>query len=160
MAELRDPKLERFAKALYANLIVGMKRSEAADLAADVAGYKGSSRSSNARKRAQRADVKRRLIELAQPTTERERAQIDATKDWARQKLAGIADVELAGKDIKPSDQIAALRLLAEIEGWKAPEKRDVTVRDADKLTDDELAHIAGTGSENAADAPGHSPGP
>ena len=87
MSALRDPKLEKFAQTLFANLAAGMRRSEAADLAADVAGYSGRSRASNARKRAQRKDVKARIVELCQPAQAKAEGQIAATLEWATAKL-------------------------------------------------------------------------
>ncbi len=49
------------------------------------------------------------------------------------------------------------IELLAKIKGWMAPEKQDVTVHDANRMTDDELARIAagsGDGSAAAAASP------
>ena len=128
MGALRDPKLEKFAQALYSNLASGMKRSKAADTAAEVAGYTGVSRAPNARKRANRSDVKARLAELGAPQSEREAERIAATKEWAIARLASIANPDLGERKIKVSDQIAALKALAEIEGWKAAEKSDGTL--------------------------------
>lgn len=57
---------------------------------------------------------------------------------------------------IKGNDPVGIMRLMAQIAGCLAPEKRshDVTVRNADQMTDDELAAIAARGGGNASAAP------
>ena len=151
MTALRDPKREKFAQALYANLAAGMKHGAAADLAAEVAGYVGSSRYANAKKRAQRADVKRRLAELARPVAARTQEQIEATVEWAVNRLYAIASLDLGKEAIKTPDQIRAIELLAKIKGWMAPEKRDVTVHDASQVTDDDIVRLIAVESREGA---------
>ncbi len=154
MAALRDPKLETFASALLGNIAAGMPRSKAAELAAETAGYRGKSLASNARKRAQRADVKKRMAELAAPALARAETLVAATVEWAANKLVSIAAIELGETAVEVPHQIAALKLLAQIKGWLAPEKRDVTVHDADRISDDELARIASGSGGGAPTAP------
>lgn len=88
---------------------------------------KASSFAPNARKRAQRPDIRERVKELQGQVADR---LIDITVEWIEQKLAKIADVELERKDIKASDVIAALREIGKIRGMYAPEKQDVTFHD------------------------------
>lgn len=154
---LRDPRLELFAREYAQALAGGAKRCDAAYAAAAAAGYpKGSSWKANARKRSQRDDVQKRVAELTAPALEQAQETINATFEWATGKLAGIANHDLGEEAVKVPDQIAALRLLAEMHGWKAPERHDHTLRSADVLTDDELAHIAAGGGRRALAAPVH----
>lgn len=154
MGALRDPKLEAFARHLLSNLVSGMARSKAAHEAGLAAGYGGKSVAANSRKRAQRRDVKVRMAELAAPQVARDDENLDATIEWATKRLVSIAAPDLGSDDLKALDQIAALKLLAQIKGWMAPEKRDVTLRPSHQMTDDELARIAAGSGTSAADAP------
>lgn len=129
MAALRDEKLERFTHELLKQIVAGVRRSQAAVVAAKAAGYSGSSLASNARKRANRKDVIARMIELAEPATAEAKAKIEATLDWARDKLASIAALD-RDEEVKPADQIAAIRTLAQINGWLAPERHNHDVGD------------------------------
>lgn len=108
---------ERLAQARA----LGHKPNEAARLA----GYKGSGKTfaANARKACNRSDVKARVAELRAPALEKVKEQIEINIEWADQKLATMANHELNADEIKATDQIAALRLLAQIHGWLAPEK-------------------------------------
>lgn len=130
MGVLRNPQLERFALALLSNIAAGMPRSKAAHEAALTAGYKGKSVASNARKMAQRKDVKARLRELAAPIVEREREKIEATVEWATERLCSIAGPNLGDDALAVGDQINAMKLLAQIHGWLAPKKRTHDVSD------------------------------
>jgi hypothetical protein len=123
MKPLRDPKMEKFSQALLSNIAAGMPRSKAAHEAGLAAGYTGKSLASNSRKRAQRKDVKARMAELAAPAIEKAQESITATLDWAVDKLVRIAAPDLGDGAVRTPDQIAAIKLLAEIKGWKAPEK-------------------------------------
>lgn len=151
MGALRDPKLEAFARHLLSNLVAGMARSKAAHEAGITAGYRGNSLAANSRKRAQRKDVKARMAELAAPKVAQDDEQLEATVDWAERRLVSIASPDLGSEDLKALDQIAALKLLAQIKGWMAPEKRDVTLRPTHQMTDDELARIAAGSGPGAA---------
>jgi hypothetical protein len=55
---------------------------------------------------------------------------------------------------IKGYSVIDGIRLMAQIKGLMAPEKRDLTIRATDQMTDDELARIAAGGSVSPAAAP------
>jgi len=123
---LRDPKLEKFAKALASNIAAGRRRGAAAEDAAEVAGYRGSSRADNARKRSQRADVKKRVAELFAAAQQKADSPLAATIEWATRKLVSIIAIDLGVDAITVPDQIAALKLLAEMKGWKAPDKAEV----------------------------------
>ena len=56
--------------------------------------------------------------------------------------------------DVTPHDQIQAIKLMAQIKGLMAPEKRDLTVHATDQMTDDELARIAAGGRASDPAAP------
>lgn len=56
--------------------------------------------------------------------------------------------------DVLPHDPIQALKLMAQIKGLMAPEKRDLTIHATDQMTDDELARIAAGGSPRDPAAP------
>ena len=122
MSALADPKLEKFTQALLSNLA----RSKAAEKAAVTAGYTGSSLGHNARKRAGRNDVKARMAELAAPAQAETEREVVATVETAIAKLSEIGTAKLGDDAIKVPDQIAAWKLMAQIKGWLAPEKRDI----------------------------------
>lgn len=126
MGALRDPQLEKFAQALLANIAHGMPRSKAAEAAARASGYTGKSLAPNARKRAQRKDVKARMVELAQPAQEQAERELTLTLETATQKLAEIVHTPTPD-EIKPADQIAALGLAAKMFGWLAPKKSELS---------------------------------
>lgn len=145
MGTLSDPKLEKFSQALLVNIAQGMPRSKAAAAAAKTAGYGGSSLASNARRRAGLPQVKARMKELAAPAQQQAESEVVATVEDANRKLGAIAGVPLRPECVKPSDQIAAMNLKARINGWLAPEKRELTgnggmpLLDLTKLTDEQL---------------------
>ena len=112
-------RLEVFAQALA----TGKTPVEAAE----AAGYpKGSCFANNARKRARRKDVKDMVAELQKPAKEKLAKTIEANFAWATEKLMSVANAELDLSNIKPSDKIRAIEVLAKMHGWNAPEKRDV----------------------------------
>jgi hypothetical protein len=206
MSALRDPRLEIFARELAAALNNAVPPSEAAVQAATEARYPPAKRAStfaaNARKRAQRADVSKRVAELRAPgirkaeeaigiTTEYLLAKLDnltnfniddylTGRDKAGRRTLDLSDVprdvlgrlsevaqdvvETGGKKarrslvrtkIKGYGVIDGIRLMAQIKGLMAPEKRDLTIHATDQMTDDELARIAAGGSQGAPATPG-----
>ncbi len=128
MGALSDPKLEKFAQALLVNIAHGMPRSKAAAAAAKTAGYSGSSLASNARRKAGLAQVKARMAELAAPVRQKVERDVIATVETAINKLSEIGSAQLGDDAIKVSDQISAWKLVAQIKGWMAPEKRDIAM--------------------------------
>jgi hypothetical protein len=201
MPILPDPRLELFAVQYALALNAGVPASEAAEKAGLAAGYKiGRSQvtfGANCRKRAQRADIKRRITELREPgifkaesavaiTTEYLLAKLDNLTNFniddfllakdakgrrlfdvtkaPREVLARLSEMsqetfESKGKakrtllrtKIKGYNVIDGIRLMAQIKGLMAPEKRDLTIHATDQMTDDELARIAAGGSPGAA---------
>ena len=133
MSGLRDPRLEIFARE-YARLkAAGTPASQAAVDAAVEARYKGYQNPSktfaaNARKKAQRKDVKARVAELLAPKTEQAEREIEATKEWAEGKLVKIINYDLGEEAVKIDHQLKSMELLAKFRGWLAPEqhKHDV----------------------------------
>lgn len=124
MPALSDPKLEKFAQALLVNYANDMPRTKAAEDAARKAGYSGSALGPNARKRAQRKDVKARMAELAAPALAKIQDElITPTVDLAVSRLMKIAMADLGVDAIKVPDQLAAWKLMGEWKGWKAPDK-------------------------------------
>jgi hypothetical protein len=93
--------------------------------AARIAGYKGGGKTfaANARKACNRPDVKARIVELRAPSAAKVQQQIDISVEWANRSLAAIAGQQLDPEDIKATDVVASFRLLAQINGWLAPEK-------------------------------------
>lgn len=155
MGVLSDPKLELFAQELLKNLALDMPRSKAAEDAARAAGYTGKSIGPNARKRAQRKDVKARMIELAAPAVEARKAEIEATVDWAIGRCVDIASPDLGVKAIKVSDQLNALKLAAQILGWEAPAKTELTGKDGAPLQPTRVEIIQLTDARHPAAASG-----
>jgi hypothetical protein len=127
MPALSDPKLEKFSQALLMNIAQGMPRSKAAAAAARTAGYGGSSMAANARKRAALPQVKVRMAELAAPAQRQAESEVVASVEDANRKLGAIAGVAVKSECVKPSDQVAAMNLMARINGWLAPEKTELT---------------------------------
>ena len=127
MAALSDPKLEKFSQALLINIAQGMPRSKAATAAAKTAGYGGTSVAANARKRATLPQVKKRMAELAAPAQRQAESEVVASVEDANRKLGAIAGVAVRSERVKPSDQVAAMSLMARINGWLAPEKTELT---------------------------------
>ena len=93
--------------------------------AARMAGYKGTGKTfaANARKACNRPDVKARVAQLRAPGLAKAKQKIDIGIEWATQKLATMANQEIDADGLKATDQIAALKLLAQMHGWLAPEK-------------------------------------
>lgn len=131
-------QLEIFAQALAA----GNKPAEAAKIAK----YRNSkSFASNARKRAQRADVKAMVAELRKPALDAIAEAIKVDVDWAtKHHLAVIKKANLFA--VGPADYQRSLDAIAKLHGLYAPEKREVTGKggvpllDLTKLTDEQLA--------------------
>lgn len=116
--------------------------------AARIAGYKGSGKTfaANARKACNRSDVKARVAELRAPALAKLQEKIDVTIDWASQKLATMANHELDPDEIKATDQIGALRLLAQMYGWLAPEKIEHSLNGLGDRLDRAIARTKQTG--------------
>jgi hypothetical protein len=155
MGALSDPKLEKFSQALLVNIAQGMPRSKAAAAAAKTAGYSGSSMAANARKRAALPQVKARMTELAAPAQRQAEGEVVASVDDANRKLGAIAGVTLKCEGVKPSDQVAAMNLMARINGWLAPEKFSGNVsvgdkRDATDWTREELLAVLNATGDKA----------
>jgi hypothetical protein len=114
MASRNKDQLEVFAQ----HLSLGATAPEAAE----AAGYPKRSLktfSANARKRSQRPDVRRRVMELRSGNY----ASLLCKKEWMLQRLYQIANPDLGRKLLRPSDQIAAIRVAAQITGDLSPEK-------------------------------------
>ena len=126
MPALSDPKLEAFSRYLLRNIAKGMAKGKAADSAAREAGYGGSSLSANARKRANRKDVKARMAEIAEElaTPEQKQARIDLAIDLAtaEQTLWRIITTPIVVDEmVTPKDVVNAFRALAAVRAWNAP---------------------------------------
>jgi hypothetical protein len=145
MPTLTDPKLEAFSQALLRNIANGMARSKAAEAAGKEAGYRGSSMAANSRKRAQRADVKARMIELAAPVQAQAEADLVIDLEKAEKRLGDIILANVDLDNIKAADVIAAVRQLAAIRGWNAPTNVHVVTKheSTDWSTDELVAFVA-----------------
>lgn len=139
MPALSDPKLELFAQALLRHIAQGTPRSKAAEAAGKEAGYRGSSLGSNARKRAGRADVKARMIELAAPAQARAESDLTLTLERAEQRLGEIIFADIDFSNVKAPDVIAAVRQVAAIRGWNAPTTLNVNKHTHTDWSTDEL---------------------
>jgi hypothetical protein len=104
MPVIRNPKHEKVAQAL-----ASLKSSEEA---AREAGYPdGTSFRANARRLSQHPAIRARVTELQ--TTEAALTAVDVA--WIKRKAAEVAGVEISPHDIKASDKISALNLLAKM---------------------------------------------
>lgn len=130
MPVLGNPRHERVAQLLAAGC--------SAEDASAQAGFNAaaSSFAANARKRAQRPDIRERRKELQGQVADK---IIEVTAEWLQRNVAVIAGVKPEADDIKPSDIIAANKLLAQMIGALAPEKHDVTFSDLGKRLDDAI---------------------
>jgi hypothetical protein len=109
MARGSRAQLERFAQALAAGL-------SPAD-AAKESGYTGTSCAANAKKRAQRKDVKAMVAELRKPHLARVDEAISVSVEWATRHLKKVADKALPG-DPSVADGLRAIDLTARLHGW------------------------------------------
>src|SRR5229473_4833430 len=104
MPLIRNPKHEKVAQ-----LLASLKSPEEA---AREAGYpNGTSFKANARRLSHHPAIRERVTELQ--TTEADLVTVDVA--WIKRKTAEVAGVEIAPSDVKASDKIAALNLLAKM---------------------------------------------
>jgi hypothetical protein len=134
MGVLTEPRLERLAQELA-------RGSTTVD-ASRIAGYKPrSSFASNARKRANRKDVKARVLEIQ--TISGVLAAADAA--YLERKALEIIEVPLVADEVSTSDRLKAMDFIAKIKGFFAPEKHDMSfVNHGDKL-DAALKRLTGS---------------
>lgn len=92
-------------------------------------------------------EVLGRLAELSQDVSFEEGGKDSGSKKTRRTILR---------TKIKGYGVIDGIRLMAQIKGLMAPEKRDLTIHATDQMTDDELARIAAGGGPSDPPAPRH----
>lgn len=132
MPVLRNPKLEAVAQELA--------HDKSDEEASRLAGYPdGTSFKPNARKRAQRPDVRERVAELRAPGVKEAERTAAITAEYVLTKAADIVDVKVPKSKVKVSDQVAALGLIARVIGAMAPDKHALTDKDGNDLTIDGL---------------------
>ena len=115
---MRDSKLRDFARELALGVAQGLTEAKAAYQASEKAGYpQSASWKPNARKRAQRHDVRKWMLEHLRPQEARAQELIEATKEQTCRRLTEIMMMKpTAG--VKFSDCVAAGMGLARINGW------------------------------------------
>lgn len=115
--------LENRRHECFAQLLAAMKPPAEAYL---MAGYaKGSSYKDNARRLENHPAIKARISELQSEVAGR---LVELSAEWIRQRVARIAGADVPLDDVRPSDVIAAARLLAQmIPGAMAPEEHKLT---------------------------------
>lgn len=135
MAILNNPRLEILAQgiALGKNMY---------DAAKD-AGYNpgASSFRPNTRRRVGRPDVKARVKELQERSAAAATAATTVTLAWVMEKLTAIAGAAFDPNDIKPADALKAADMIVKIQGFYAPEKREIIAR-LSELSMEELARL------------------
>jgi hypothetical protein len=113
-------RLEAFAQALATGVTPVQ--------AARIAGYpNGSCFAHNARKRARLKDVKAMVAELKQPVKEKLAKTIEANFEWATKQLLEVGNLPIGISNVRASDKIRAIEVLAKMHGWYAPEKTNLT---------------------------------
>jgi len=118
MGRLRDPRHEMVARE--------MALGKSAVEACEIAGYPaGSSFGPNARKRAQRLDIKARIAELQAPIEAWAKQANAVTRERLLCGLHRIIDLNIDDKDIRVSDQLVAIRIAAQIIGALAPDRHE-----------------------------------
>lgn len=126
--------LENRRHECFAVLLATMKPAAEAYL---MAGYaEGSAYRDNARKLANNPAVKARIAELQGQVAEK---LIDIKVEWIEQNVAEIAGVKIKADEITATNVLAANKLLAEIKGFMAPEKHDVTFNDLGRRLDEAI---------------------
>ena len=67
------------------------------------------------------------VADLQKPAREKLQQLINANVEWATEKLMSIASAELDLRNIKASDKVRAIEVLAKMHGWNASEKTNVS---------------------------------
>ena len=119
MAGRGDRLLKKFAEALA----LGIAPVQAAELAGYPRGKSEKTYAANARRRARHKRVLKMVDELQKPAKEKLAREIEANFAWATEKLMSIASAKLDLWNIKASDRIRAIEVLAKMHGWNASEK-------------------------------------
>jgi hypothetical protein len=139
MGVLKNQKLEILAQGIARGLSPGAA-ARAAGYNPDVPSFEA-----NARQRACRPEVKARAEELLTRAAEKTVVSIA----WLTERLVEVAGVDQGGLEVKTSDKLRALELLAKVKGFFAPEKREIVQRLAEldldqlKALDERLAAAA-----------------
>ena len=123
MAGRGDRLLKKFAEALA----LGITPVQAAELAGYPRGKSEKTYAANARRRARHKRVLKMVDELQKPAKEKLAREIEANFAWATEKLMGIASAKLDLWNIKASDRIRAIEVLAKMHGWNASEKTNLS---------------------------------
>jgi hypothetical protein len=123
MPVLKDRKLEILAQ--------GLALGKSAVEAAKDAGYNQAIASfvANAQQRASKPAVKERVAELQQRTADCIAERVSVDRSWLLAQLVEVAGYGAEGLEIKMSDKLKALELVAKVCGLFAPEKREVIAR-------------------------------
>src|SRR5262245_46374653 len=74
---------------------------------------------------------------------------IEANFAWTTEKLMTIASAELDLRNIKASDKIRAIEVLAKMHGWHAPEKGTMNVKKFERI---EVVIVEHPQSRNSTD--------
>jgi hypothetical protein len=69
------------------------------------------------------------VAELQKPAREKLQQMITANVEWATEKLMSIASAKLDLRNIKASDRIRAIEVLAKMHGWNAPENQNLNAK-------------------------------
>lgn len=124
MGVLTEPRLELLAQALASGKTV-IEASKAA-------GYKnGSSFASNARKRAQRKDVKGRVREIQVMGAVRTAVEVGDLEEKARE----IMMIPLIPDEVSTSDRLKAMDFISKLKGFYAAEKHDIGITSIEVVT-------------------------
>jgi phage terminase small subunit len=140
MPILSNPRHERFAQELAAG--------KTADEAYELAGNKRN-RGNASRLKANECIVKR-VAELQERAAAVANSTLSISLQWLEEKAEEAR--QLAMQQGQPSAAVAAIKELGVLSGLRV-EKRENTNRNANDLTDDELADIARRGSGDLASA-------
>lgn len=128
MAALKNTFNERIAE----QLAVGKSQHAAVRFACDEFGRKPMS-APNARRHCQRArGLLHRAAELRGLMNEKDLDGLQGTRDFILRRCHAIAFPEL--DELRASDQVAAMLLMAKITGQLAPEQHKVTIQHEDAL--------------------------
>ncbi len=146
MGVLGKPEHERFCQAVHAHLLAGKTRGESRTLAymeTVVGDDSTGDQSSNARRLANQPHIKARIQQIIDTAA----ALADMDKFWALIKLKSYVESP-EGAEFAPvlvRDRIAAIKLIADMNGYMAPAKvanTDVAGNDVPPMTEADRARM------------------
>src|SRR5262245_10729303 len=115
--------LKKFAEVFA----LGMSATDAAIAAGYPRGKSAKTFAANARRRAGSKRVKQIVAELQKPVKEKLAKTIEANFEWATKQLFEVGNLPIGLCNVRASDKIRAIEVLAKLHGWNAAERTNVS---------------------------------